>query len=374
MKIAHVVCVYPPYKGGIGNVCKNFAEGLVDSGHEVVVFTPDYQKYNNQKDKIKVTRLKTFGKLGNGAFIPSLILKLNNFDIIHLHYPFFGGIEAVWLFKLLNKKKKVIIHYHMDVHGLGVFAKILSIPSKLISGSLFSLADAVTCASIDYLKESSINNIYQKYRGKFHEIPFGVDIKNFYPVEKKTHDIKRILFVGGLDKAHYFKGVDILFDALSMLPKQRNDWILDIVGSGDLENDYKEKSRILNLENKVSFFNKVEDDLLPSFYQKADVLVLPSINSNEAFGLVLLEAMSSGISVIASDLPGVRKVFDDGKQGFFVKPKDAGDLKEKMTMLLDNDDLRSKMGMEGRILAEKKYAWKVVIKKLEDLYEDMLNK
>lgn len=373
MKIAHVVCVYSPYKGGIGNVCRSMVKGLRGLGHEVKVFTPNYNGGNIESDG--VLRLRTFGKLGNGAFIPSVIFKLKEFDIIHLHYPFFGGVEPVWLFKLLNKKKRLIIHYHMDVFSLGLGVKILSIPSKLISGSLFYLSDAITCASRDYIKNSSIKDIYKDNKNKFFEIPFGVDIERFYPnINRGPNKTKKILFVGGLDRAHYFKGFNILFNALILVGKKRTDWVLQIVGSGDLKKHYEELAKKLEIKERIIFLGDVSDDDLPNVYRDSDFLVLPSINSNEAFGLVLLEAMASGLPVIASSLPGVRSVFSDGKEGFLVAPNNKNDLEDRIIKILENNELAEKMGTAGRRLAEKKYDQRVVIKNLENLYESLYNK
>jgi hypothetical protein len=103
MKIASIVCAYPPYAGGMGNSAKQINELLSDK-HEIKTFTP----YTT----------KAFLRYGHGAFFPQLLWQLKKFDYIYLHYPFFGTAEIVWLFKIFHKKQKLIIHYHMDVKGL----------------------------------------------------------------------------------------------------------------------------------------------------------------------------------------------------------------------------------------------------------------
>src|SRR5574344_1764417 len=99
MKIASIVCTFPPYAGGIGNSAFRINK-LLEDKHEITVFTP--------------ATIKPWLHYGLGAFIPQLFWKLNKFDYIYLHYPFFGTAEVVWFFKLFFKRPKLIIHYHMD--------------------------------------------------------------------------------------------------------------------------------------------------------------------------------------------------------------------------------------------------------------------
>jgi len=370
MKIAQIVCTFPPYRGGIGNVAYNFTKVLEKNGHQVTVFTSNngqatLGKYNN----FNVIRLKPLLEYGHGAFIPQLLWRLNNFDIVHLHYPFFGGAEVVWLAKILFRKKlKLIIHYHMDATGLPWLIKILSLPSILIRNSLFKKAQAITCASLDYVKHSGFKNMLKKYKAKFHEIPFGVDIKKFNRGQavSQASRLFHILFVGGLDKAHYFKGLNILLTAVARL-KIKN-WQLAIVGDGDLRPQYESQAKELGVGGKVNFLGGLNNNRLIKAYQNADIFVLPSINKHEAFGLVLLEALSCAVPVIASNLPGVRKVFQDKVQGLLARPGDADDLRNKIEEILSSSEKRNKMGQAGRKLVKEKYSWKKAGAKLEEVY------
>ncbi|MFH1661824.1 MAG: glycosyltransferase family 4 protein [Candidatus Falkowbacteria bacterium] len=373
MKIAQIVCTFPPYKGGMGNSVFELCKSLSKQGHNITVFTPKYKSLAKKgeallygENNFKVVKLSPFLRFGNGAFLPQLLWKLKNFDIVHLHYPFFGGAEMVWLLKLLNPKIKLIIHYHMDSKLSFVF-KIFSAPSKFIFNSLFENASAITCASLDYVKNSGISKIYKKYNHKFYEISFGVDINKFKSEENKKIDNKlNILFVGGLDKAHYFKGLGILLKAVSGFKK--NSYKLRIVGDGNLREKYKEQAEKLGIKKFIKFAGRVSDEDLPDHYRKADVFVLPSINRCEAFGLVLLEAMACGTPVIASDLPGVRSVFKNNEHGFLVRPGSADDLANKIKIFLENKELIKKMGEAGRKLVEDEYDWNKVGKKLDLIY------
>lgn len=373
MKIAQVVCAFPPYAGGIGNSAYRIGQ-LLAADHEITNFTP--------------LSLKPWLKYGHGAFLPQLLWKLRKFDYIYLHYPFFGTAEVIWLFKLFFRQPKLIIHYHMDVKNLSWLAKILSAPSRLIRRRLLNQAELIISASLDYIKTSQIRNYYKTHPEKFAEIPFGLDLKKFQPkilnrpTDNKTmakakeivnyindkfikRDLVNLLFVGALDKAHYFKGVDVLLQSLVVLAPRR--WHLKIVGEGDLRPGYEALAKKLHLDKQVEFTGKLVSAELIRAFQEADLLILPSINRNEAFGLVLTEALACGVPVIASNLPGVRGVFNDQIEGLLVEPASIEDLKNKLEYIFNNETQRRQMAIAARKLAEKKYneeAMKAQLKKI----------
>jgi glycosyltransferase involved in cell wall biosynthesis len=94
----------------------------------------------------------------------------------------------------------------------------------------------------------------------------------------------------------------------------------------------------------------------------------------EAFGMVLIEAMACGKPVIASNLPGVRSVVNDGEDGLLVEPGNVADLAAKIRQLLDDPQRRQEMGKRGRAKVERKYAWDAIGAKLEQTYYEVLNR
>jgi len=374
MKIASIVCAFPPYAGGIGNSAYEINK-LLESKHEITTFTP--------------STLKPWLRLGHGAFLPQLLWRLNKFDYIYLHYPFFGTAEVVWFFKLFFRRPKLIVHYHMDVRGLGPLARFLSLPSRLIRRSLLNQAETIVTASLDYIKSSQIKSYYETHKDKFQEIPFGIDLERFQPkllnrpldnkiiarAQEIVHYINdkfikrdrlNLLFVGGLDQAHYFKGIDVLLNSLVVVANR--NWRLKIVGEGDLRPHYEELSLHLNIKKQVEFTGKLSGAELVRAFQDADLFILPSINSNEAFGLVLIEALACGVPVIASNLPGVRRVFNDHEQGLLIEPGDPTDLKNKLEFIFNNEEMRRVMALAARRLAEDKYDRNKMKIRLEALF------
>ncbi|MFH1582803.1 MAG: glycosyltransferase family 4 protein [Candidatus Falkowbacteria bacterium] len=379
MKIAQIVCTFPPYRGGIGNSVYNISESLADLGYRVTVFTPEFNyknedEFHQHEGKFQIERLKPLYKRGNAAVVPQLFWKLHNFDIVHLHYPFYGAVMPVLLIKLLlGRKMNLILHYHMDSRAKGFKGAVFYLYNILILPMLARAAKIITCASLDYLKHSDLGKYYQAKPDKFRKIFFGVNLEQFVTYHdnaNKRRQNKVILFVGGVDKAHYFKGLENLLKAMAVIIKKSklSSTILKVVGRGDLLAYYKNCARNLGVEENVKFYENIDNSKLVDFYNYCDCLVLPSINMAEAFGLVLLEAMACSRPVVASNLPGVRSVFKNGREGLLVKPGDINDLADKIKTILSDRKLAQRMGQAGRKLVESKYTWGKVGKRLDAIY------
>lgn len=369
MKIAQVVCAYPPYKGGMGNVARDFARLARASGNESYVLTVGDNSLSSaaNTEEIKVQRLRPLLKYGNGAFLPQFFYCLRNFDIVHLHYPYYGVAEVIFFAKFfLRQRFKLIIHYHMDTPSLSGIAKALSVFSRITAKPLFAAANALTYASADYMEKSALSGYFHKQKEKFFLLPFGVDTDKFCPTKEHNQKTNYILFVGGLDKAHYFKGVENLLKAAQGILNKNLQLV--IVGQGDMLDHYEQLAKDLGQGAFVNFAGGASDAALIEYYQNASFLVLPSINSHEAFGIVLLEAMSCGIPVIASDLPGVRNVFTDGQEGLLAAPDNIVDLNKKIHILSADADLRKKMGERARKLVLEKYGFEILKKRLNQIY------
>ncbi|MDD4412422.1 MAG: glycosyltransferase family 4 protein [Patescibacteria group bacterium] len=369
MKIAHVICTFPPYKGGMGNSALNFALYTAKLKHNITIITPEYNRptdFSFFENIIKVNRINPVFAYGNAAVLPVKKIDWDQFDIVHLHYPFYGTAEQIARLKRSGAKFKLIVHYHMDTHSGGWKGIVFNIYKRLYLKYILNSADVVTAASLDYIKHGDIADYYNQHQHKFIQVPFGVDASRFSP--KADNDKKQILFVGGLDKAHYFKGVTVLLKAFAASINKLPEYKLIIVGKGNLLDDYKNLSQKLGLGDRVIFENKVDDEKLAEIYQESSFLVLPSINTSEAFGLVLLEAMASGLPVIASNLPGVRSVFKNAEHGYVVKPGDIDDLAKKMQLLVSDQKRFQQMKINCRQLVEDRYTWESAAKKLNELY------
>ena len=218
-------------------------------------------------------------------------------------------------------------------------------------------------SSLDYGNNCNVRKALGKVK-LLKEIPIGVDISRFNPfldplVIKKRYEINQaktvVLFVGGLDRSHYFKGLQYLLSAFSKLHNKENCYLL-VVGEGDLKPYFFQLAQNLGIRDRTIFAGRVPDESLPLFYACSDFLVLPSFTMSEAFGLVLLEAMACGKPVIASNIPGVRSCLPL-EEWTFSGASSVEDLCTKMACLIDDICLRKKLGLSGRRKVETQHNW-----------------
>ncbi|MFH1173298.1 MAG: glycosyltransferase family 4 protein [bacterium] len=381
MKIAIIVSTFPPYRAGIGNVAWRNALALAKLGHQVEVFTPDYGQ-QEQFSEFQVHYLHPIFKHGQAALVLGLARKLQagRFDAVNVHLPAgFNLAEGVAWAKLTGRIKKYVVYYHMDIVGAGFKKWLYNIYTKFLLPWIIKGADKVTITSLDYGYHSNLARLMKLDRNKFAELPNGADTKFFVKQGRneellKKYDLagKKIIgFVGGLDTNHYFKGVKVLIKAFEILTKAGNENArLMIIGQGDLQKDYEDLAKELGIKDKVIFTGFIKDEDLPWHYNLMDVLVLPSVDKSEAFGLVLVEAMACGVPVIASDLAGVRSVVDREINGLLVKPGNEQDLADKLNYLLANGQVAKEFGLNGRKKAEDKYDWEIIGRQLAGLLEE----
>jgi len=381
----------------MGNVVFQTAGELKKRGHEVVIYTPQYfedkeiksleedvveehsEELQQQIDEVK--RLRPSFQYGNAARLPQLYEELQGFDLVHLHYPFFGTASVIRKWKKKHPKIPLVVTYHMDPRGLGWKGLIFKLYSKYYSSKVLEAADKIIASSYDYVQSSEAAGFFEKNSEKWMELPFGVDSQRFQPREIPAElielynlnpEIPVVLFVGGMDRAHYFKGIPILLEALLILKRQKTPVQALLVGDGDLRQEFEIKVTSYGLGDYVKFAGYVDNDDLPFYYNTADLFVLPSIHQGEAFGMVLLEAMASGVPVIASDLPGVRTVAEDG--GRIFKTSDARDLAESIYgFFTNNTENQLKWREQVRKVVEEKYAWQPIVDKLEKIYNELVN-
>lgn len=396
VSIAHVVCAYPPYRGGMGNVAFEYVERLRARGYDARVYsimgkqaTPPPAKpepappgspplvKGGISDPRYVHRIRGLAQIGNAGLLPQLVYRLRDFDLVHLHYPFFGGAEPVVIGKMLRRGQKLVMTYHMDAAASGAKGAIFSAYQRVFFPWIANHADRILVSSLDYAGHSALADLNVMDRVEEH--PFGIDLERFYPGQEDklreelaiARDKPVLLFVGGMDRAHAFKGIPTMFEALAKIHSQ--EWHLVLVGSGELKETYRAQTRLLGIESRVTFAGNVSQENLPRYYRLADIHLFPSTKRAEAFGLVALEAAASGVPTIASDLPGVRTVVANGETGLLVPPSDHAALRGAITSLLLDTDTRLRFGLAARSRAERLFSWDPLIDRLEQTYGSILS-
>ena len=361
MNILHIYKDYFPVLGGIETYIKILAEAQASSGHTVTVLVCN-QGLRTQTEYINgVTILKT-GRLATVASMPlsiiqPIVLSSLHPDLTHLHSPYPLGELANWM---LGRSKNTVIAYHSDIvrqkGWLTLYGPFLR--------RILTSAGRIIVSSPYYLEKSPwLRPIQDKCR----IIPYGVDTTRFTPSpNKETGKSFRLLFVGRL---RYYKGLETLFHALSSVP----DVHLAIIGDGPMRKNWEALSGKLGLGQKVQFVGEVQDKDLPLWYHRADLFVLPSNARSEAFGIVLLEAMASGLPCITTEL-GTRTswVVQNKKTGLVIPPGDPETLARSILTLIENPTWTRALGEAGRKRVEEHFSLQGMIEQVETLYREVV--
>jgi glycosyltransferase involved in cell wall biosynthesis len=378
LRIAHVVATFPPYWAGTGNVAFHNAVELARRGHDVTVFTsPARLGLYREPTEIAVRRLPTLVRLGNAPLMPGLTAAMARHDIVHLHWPFIFGAELTWLGCKLGNVPYVVT-YHMDLRS---DLRWQFGPYQAVVGPLIVRGAArVLPVSLDHFRASPTYKYVAQDAGRVVEIPNGVDVTRFRPdvsgsSVRAEYGIPEstivVGYLGAMDSAHPFKGVPVLLEALSQLD-DRSVRLL-AVGGGELQPEYRRYGDQLGLGSRAHWTGSVSAEALPAHVAAMDLLVLPSLGTGaESFGIVLIEAMSAGKPVVATTLPGVRRVVDDGRDGYLVPPGDSPRLAEAIERLVRNAALRRAFGMAGRRKVEERYDWRKIAARIEHEYDAVL--
>jgi glycosyltransferase involved in cell wall biosynthesis len=378
LKICITNTFFPPWRGGAETYTYNLAKNLALLGHNVEVLCANDPELPGKRtiDGIKVHRLRSRGRIYGVPIVPKLPCELAKMDadILHANFPNPYNASIASLTSLLHDVPSVLT-WHNDLPPVTLTASVIAyIHDNLIAPVYLRNFKRIISTSEPYAETSKT---LQRYREKVVIIPNGVDTERFNPsidgsqirADHGLEDCKVILFVGALTKWHRYKGLDVLIKAFIEIQRQLDEARLLIVGDGDLKPEYQ--ALCLTVAAKVIFAGNADDDELLNYYAASDLLVLPSIDRSEGFGLTLLEANATGKPVVASRVGGIPSVVKHGVNGLLVPPRDEKTLAETITNLMKDEDRFHEMGLNGRRIAEA-HTWKQIVKKTEELYREVL--
>lgn len=367
MRILHVYKDYFPVLGGIENHIKGLAECQAKADHEVTVLTTDPfgRTTTEHHNSLRVIRAGRLGEVASTPISLDLIRQLGRLepDIVHLHFPYPLGEVAYFL---RGKCRTLVLSYHSDITRKTLLIHMY----RPFIRRLLNRSDRIVVSSETYLKTSEP---LQPVRSKCQVVPLGIDPNRFSSPDGK--EVKRIrirygeklvLFVG---RMRQYKGLDYLIRAM-----QRIEGHLLAIGDGPMKSSWEDLTRKLNLERRVTFLSEVPDELLPDYYGAADLLVQPSSNRAEAFGLVLLEAMAARLPVVSTELQtGTSFVNQHGETGLVVPPKDPEALAQAVKELLGDENLRSSMGENGCRRVHQCFGLSQMVERMDAVYQEVLS-
>lgn len=367
MKILHLGKLCPPNEGGIELFSYDILEYLNKQGikADLLCFGDKTEKsnycgfdYYSSKMNVKLNSAplsydyyKIFKKIAN------------QYDIIHIHSP-----NPLAEILALTIDKKTIIHWHSDIVKQKISYKFYN----PIQQKVLSKADKIIATSSQYLNTSEQLKNHKK---KAVIIPLGLNPKRlivsekedeeFLKIKDKINNKKVILSIGRLVE---YKGFEYLVEAGRYL---EDDKIILIIGGGPLFDYLNEKIKNLNLENRVFLLGRVKN--ISIFMKNCDLFCLPSITRNEAFGLVLVEALYFGKPLVTTNVEGsgMNYVNKDGITGLVVPPRDPKALAEAINKILSDRELYNKFS-KNVLERFKEFEIDSIGNKVIELYKEVL--
>jgi glycosyltransferase involved in cell wall biosynthesis len=289
--------------------------------------------------------------------IKNLIKKIKP-DILHSHYATSYG-----LFGRISEYHPFIVSvWGSDVYDFpnsnGFNAKLLK---YILNGT-----DAVCSTSLDMANEI---RKYYKSEKDITITPFGVDINKF--IEKAPILQKNYITIGVIKNLNKIYGIDYLVNAFSILGKETNkDIRLMIVGDGVERENLKNLCIELNIENKVTFTGKIDNVKVPEYINMMDVVCIPSLR--ESFGVAAVEACACGRPVVSTNVGGLTEIVFDDFNGYTVEPKNSSLLKEKLKILIEDENKMREFSVNARKVVEDKYNWTHNAETMKKLYDSFL--
>lgn len=376
MKVLQLTQRFAPAVGGVESHVFNVASELTRRGVTVEVFATDsvrdipFQRLagDSLRFPFQVWRFHAF-KIANlphglGIVAPSMITRLlsESCDVVHAHsYGYFSTHAGVFARKI--HKVPLVITTHSDAGRPYLQKRLFDSVIPLLTIRQAQRVIAVTKSEARYLIGLGVKS------HRIAVIPNGINLAEFEGKTGAKHngEFASILYVGRVYPEQ--KGLETLIRAVSRIDNSTR-FHLNILGEdwGGAAGIF-ELARSLRIQDRVEILGRLSNAELIQAYRSADLLVMPSLF--EPFGIVLLEAMASGLPVVASRVGGIPEVVEEGKTALLVHPGNPDELRTAIEDLLLDDRLRRRMGQAGRKRAQL-FSWNLIVPKIQKVYEEAI--
>lgn len=397
MKILHLSDDYRPI-GGAEIYMLNLSKELIEWGHDSRIFSLGNSNINDCNLRVlRESKFKLLRLLYRFTINPFLYFRLRRYlhlfnpNVIHFHNIDNKSVLTFWL---ACRNQNIVQSTHdyglICLTGWGSIKKDFSPCSgfygyKCFKNKCFPLSWLLFFYPNAKLRDRMIKNhakilIAPSQRLKLLlnkngflsviHLPYFVKDSFLSKEKNKFNKERNILYVGRISPE---KGISYLLGAFSKLITEDVSLKLQIIGDGPERKNLIKKVADLGIFDKVEFILKVDQDELIKYYSRAQMLVVPSVWS-EQFGMVGIEALSCGTPCVASNVGGIPEWCIDGKTGFLVPPRNVEQLYSRMKKLLNDPALVKRMGQCGQKMVAKQYTLTAHVDKLVKIYADESSK
>jgi glycogen synthase len=370
----------PPIGGGAGHATYHTALALAERGHQVDILTSRYGETTSYErvGDVGIHRVLSLrrgihkcGLLGAATFLaraaPALpsLLRARRPELCHYYFSLPTGLLSLYSHGLRGLPYLVSLR-GSDVPAYDRTKAEVQVLHRLLGGvnrHIWNRASAVVALS-ESLRSQALE---ADPSVDIDVISNGIDIEKFSPPRSPRPERKSVRLVC-VCRLVPRKGVDVLLEAMALL--RQEPVTLEIIGTGELEETLRERARALGVHRRVHFKGYVAQDELGAHYRRADAFVLPSLA--ESFGMVLLEAMSCGLPVVASRTGGIPETVTDGENGLLVPAGDPRELAAALRRLVNDRELRLEIGENNVRKVRARYTWAKVAEQYEHTYRHVL--
>ena len=362
MKVG-IVCPYSwDMPGGVKQHIDDLAQALIAQEHDVSVIAPaaddeELPPYVTGAGRaIPVPYNGSVARMSFGFISAARVrrwVRDGGFDVLHIHEPLVPslGVLACWA-----AKGPIVATFHAS----WTRSRAIAVAEPLLRSALEKLSGRIA------VSDAARKSLVEQFGGDTVLIPNGVTVSRYAhaePLDGWGPDGATLGFLGRMDEER--KGLPILLDAFKPLAAERPGLKLLIAGPGDAKDVYDRVPKALH--DRVTVLGQVSEADKIRAYHSVDVFCAPNTRG-ESFGIVLAEAMASGATVLASDIPAFRKVLGDGQAGALFTNGDPASLAREAAALLDAPERRAKLAEEA-LVAVGKYDWSKVARDVVRVYE-----
>ncbi|MGZ6317393.1 MAG: glycosyltransferase family 4 protein [Anaerolineales bacterium] len=385
MKILTVLTYYRPHTSGLTIYAERLARALSRRGHQVTVMTTQYDPslpLEERMDGIRVIRVPVAFRMSKGVIAPTFgwvaTRLVHDHDVVQMHLPQFDAPGVAMRGRLFGRPS--VLTYHCDLQlPPGLFNRLVNLVVQWQNNMAGILSNEIVTYTRDYADHSAY---LSRYKFKLRTILPPVELPSADPAAvadfaKLHRTAERRPVIGMAARFAAEKGVQVLLDGLPEILEKYPE--AQVLFAGQYQNVMGEKAYADRLMPRIreyqqsghwTFLGNLNPVEMSSFYPNLDVLVVPSLNSTEAFGLVQIEAMLNGVPSVASALPGVRMPVQMHGTGCVAKIGDPASLAQSVIKVLDDPEK-----YRGDIAAIRKaYDPDSIAAEYETLFESLLHR
>lgn len=360
--------------GGTEIQILNLVRALIQGGHQVT--TACYFEHTENMVKLYEdagSKVVLFSKEGvRLGGVKGILFLLKNLwkiklsfkpDVVHVQYMAPGAIPII-LLKLMGQKSIVATaHTNADVYG----AKAMTLLKFLQSHVLRTFTCITLRAEKNFFGSCSLfDSSIRRIPAHAHYTIYNA-LPGYIQITDKKRENKDIVTIGVVSRLEHIKGMDLVVPAFAKVYDKHKNVRLLVVGDGSLLKQMEEDANRLHLKNIIKFVGRQEQAALQSYYDKIDVLLMPS--RSEGFGLTAIEGMARGCVLVASNTGGLPEVVKEGYVGLLHQPESVDDLANKICSLIENPKLLEQMRTHLQ-----DYVQQFTFERYADLFNDLYSK